>query len=163
MASNFIDWEDSRVFHASEWIGIGKIYPEDIQYIKDAKKEVLSIPQQFQHDYLPPSELPVAQFVARLLPDISNEKISVKPAAWFSHENPATDPYILLTRPIPNPKFLGTLQNAFGQAWFNGSKSVVDSRFNNGKDRFPLWVITLWLQLSKLSSSQADWKRTYNW
>ena len=64
MASNIIDLEDSRVFHASEWIGIGKTYPEDIQYIKDAKKELLSI-LQLQHDYLPPSELLVAQFVVR--------------------------------------------------------------------------------------------------
>ena len=65
MASNIIDLEDSRVFHASEWIGISKTYPEDIQYIKDAKKELLSILQQLQHDYLFPSELPVAQFVVR--------------------------------------------------------------------------------------------------
>ena len=96
MASNvIIDFDDNRIFHASEWIGVGKNYPtgNSKPYIEDTKRQVLSVPEQFQH-YSPPPELPVAQFVACTLPEISNEIISVKPATWFSHENPTTDPHI---------------------------------------------------------------------
>ena len=84
MAPNIL--EDNRIFHASEWIGIGKNYLTDDSkpYIKDAKEKVLSVPQQLQHDLFPPSELPVAQFVARQLPEILNEIISVKPATCTS-------------------------------------------------------------------------------
>jgi hypothetical protein len=55
MAPNTIVLDDNRIFHASEWIGIGKSYPtcNNEPYIEDAKKEVLSVPQQLQHDYFP--------------------------------------------------------------------------------------------------------------
>ena len=59
-------------------------------------------------------------------------------------------------------------QDVFGQAWFDGSKSVADLRFNYGKDRFPLWDITLCMAtivkdilatLSYTTRSIVGWKQ----
>ena len=44
MASNHvvIDLDDNRIFHASDWIGVGKNYPTGNSklYIEDAKRQV---------------------------------------------------------------------------------------------------------------------------
>ena len=83
MASNItaIDFaiDNNRTTHASEWIGVNKNYPttrNSKPYIgvSDSKRqlEVLSVLPHFQHDYFPPPtpKLTVAQFAARLLPEI---------------------------------------------------------------------------------------------
>ena len=53
---------------------------------------------------------------------------------------PVTDTECLRTQPVPQEKVLDQLLKDFGQAWFDGAKSVVDPRFNDGHDRLPLWT-----------------------
>jgi hypothetical protein len=68
-----------------------------------------------------------------------------------------------MNRPIPPPTFLANLKKELGQAWFDGAKSIVDHRFNNSMDCFPLWVITVWRMLSDAAGMQTTWRRGYQW
>ena len=90
--------------------------------------------------FFPSSDLPVTKLLEFTLPKTSNGITGAKTKAWFSSEAPVTDTECLQTRPIPQEKILDQLLKDFGQAWFDGTKSVVDPRFNDGCDRLPLWT-----------------------
>lgn len=158
------DTEDNLIFCASEWIGTEKIYPSTApQFIRNARATVLALPEEFRV-LIPKAALPVTRLIALHIPEISNEIISVKATAWFSNDIPGSNvTAILQTRPIPNREHLRSLEAAFGQAWFNGSKSIIDSRYNDGRDRLPLWSLTLWEIMSEIHMQQAKWKRSYLW
>ena len=68
-----------------------------------------------------------------------------------------------MSRPIPPKHFLERLENEIGQAWFDGAKSVVDTRFNNSSDRLPLWVITFWKRMAEVVEKQETWRKTFSW
>lgn len=159
-----IDLSDSRPFRDSDWIGVGKKYPKDAPtYIEAALERVLTVPEHYKRQ-LPKPDTPILHFLTTNLPKISGELLVMKPAMWFSHNAPATDPTCLLTRPIPNANFLKSLENVIAQqAWFDGSKSIADPRYNDGRDRLPLWSITFWRSMSVIVSRQSAWKRSYLW
>ena len=82
---------------------------------------------------------------------MSSELISIKTALWFNSEllNIPMDS-TLLRQSIPSPDFIKQLEDASGQAWFDGAKSVVDQWFNDGMDHLPLWIISYWEGDSKV-------------
>ncbi|GLB37775.1 hypothetical protein LshimejAT787_0408260 [Lyophyllum shimeji] len=164
MANDILDLDELPQFIESEWIGVGKKYPQkDVPfYISWAKAERLEIPQAYLH-HLPPVDLPVEKFLLFKLPSQSNEIIATKAAAWFSHDEPKIDIIGLLSWPVPPRSFLDNLEAAFGQAWFDGSRSIVDHRFNDSTHRLPLWAITLWSRMADIIQKQATWRRSLQW
>jgi hypothetical protein len=68
-----------------------------------------------------------------------------------------------MDRPGPPLSFLANLEKDLGQAWFDGAKSIVDHRFNNSMDCFPLWVVAFWRMLSDIVRMQTTWRRGYQW
>ena len=68
-----------------------------------------------------------------------------------------------MSRPVPPKHFLEKLENEIGQAWFDGAKSVVDPRFNNGTERLPLWVLTFWKRMVEIIKKQETWQKTISW
>ena len=49
------------------------------------------------------------------------------------------------------------LDKAFGQAWFDGVRSIADPRYNGGADRLPLWIITYWKDAAAKLKLQEEW------
>lgn len=76
---------------------------------------------------------------------------------WFSKDMPCTDVRCLLGRPIPSKVFLAALNKIFGQAWLNGSKYIINWRYNDGRDRLPPWTLTFcqWQRLRRLPRSMS--------
>ena len=50
-----------------------------------------------------------------------------------------------------------------GQAWLDGTFSIVDQRFNDGKDRLPLEALTYWREMSKVVSMRTVWCKCEHW
>ena len=59
--------------------------------------------------------------------------------------------------------FLRDLEKEFGQAWFDGARSIVDHRFNNSTERFPLWVLSFWWKLSETVATRNNWQKGCQW
>ena len=152
---NFID---------NDWIGRGKQYPKiNTPYeVLWAREDRLKIPEPHLNHF-PPPNLPVVQFLKHKLPPQSAEIITTKAQAWFHCDMPTTDIKVILKRPIPPATFLHDLENKFGQAWFDGARSIVDHRFNNSTDRFPMWVLTFWRRLSETVATRDNWRKGLQW
>ncbi|KAH7904197.1 hypothetical protein BJ138DRAFT_1107029, partial [Hygrophoropsis aurantiaca] len=69
----------------------------------------------------------------------------------------------LKTRSIPSDDFLSKLYATSGQAWLDGAQSIIDPRYNEGRDRLPLWSVNLWRRLSLTIRAQSTWRNCDNW
>ena len=164
MDHDFLNLADAPPFIEKDWINAGKQYPiQNTPYeVQWARDQLLEVPTTFLH-HLPARDLPVTEFLRAKLPHQSSQIITTKARTWFNHDAPTTDVRILMNRPIPPPTFLANLEKELGQAWFDGAKSIVDHRFNNSMDRFPLWVVAVWRMLSDAVGMQTTWRRGYQW
>ena len=165
MDHDILDLASVPPFIEKDWIGIGKQYPKtntphEVQW---AKEERLEIPELVHLKHIPAPNLPVTQFLTYELPPQSAEIITTKAQSWFHRDLPTNNIHELLKRPIPPTAFLRDLETEFGQAWFNGAKSIVDHRFNNSTERFPLWVLTFWRKLSEMVTTQSNWRKGCQW
>ena len=152
-------------FFEKDWIGRGKIYDQTKlpAFVTIAKSKVLEIPQSLAIPF-PKATLSVEDFLTYDLPRVSAELISIKTDLWFSIDPPKTlVDNAILSRWIPSLEFLSQLEKSFGQAWFNGAKSVVDPRFNEGRDRLPLWIITYWREIAWCKELQSIWVASMSW
>ena len=141
-----------------------KQYPKtDTPYeVLWAREDRLKVPD-LHLKHLPAPNLPVIQFLEHELPPQSAEIITTKAQSWYHCDMPTTDIHVLLKRPIPPAAFLHDLEKEFGQAWFDGARSIVDHRFNNSTDCFPLWVLTFWRKLSETVATRSNWRKGCQW
>ena len=160
-----IDLDDDIPFIENEWIGQRKKYTEVPAFVRWRKDKDMEIPLAFvKHANFPSSNLSVVEFLAVNLPRVSSEIISSKVERWFSKDPPSIlDVQILFGRSILSPAFLTRLEEAVGQAWLDGAKSIVDWRFNDGTDRLPLWIVTFWREAERLNGIQSMWKQSEKW
>lgn len=79
---------------------------------------------------------------------------------WFSKATPNLDVTSFFTRPIPAKSFLDSLGSSFGQAWLDGSKSIVDQQYNDG---LPLWALAFWQKMVGIVEKQVLWRRSCRW
>jgi hypothetical protein len=158
-----IDLTTDLPFHPSVWIGVGKEFSESLPLeVLDEKQKILEIPKFFHHS-LPPPSTRVCEFIRWALPFQSGDPGFHVSTEWFSNENPHTDPSILLARSIPPRSILEGLNATVGQVWLDGGRSIVDPRFNNGTERFPFWVLSLWNEAQKSIQYQNEWRRSDRW
>ena len=153
-------------FVEKEWIGKGRKYDwaELPAFVTNARREIMAIPQNFyQGSGLPNPNISVIEFLSKNLPHISAELIHSKTNTWFSTNEPNIGYDILLSRSVPSGDFIKKLDAASGQAWFDGAKSVVDHRFNNGRDRLPLWIISFWKEVARCQGLQSLWNESISW
>ncbi|KAJ7433925.1 hypothetical protein B0H11DRAFT_1758325 [Mycena galericulata] len=159
--------EDPPPFTPEVFIGQQKKFPsgdaDDPQSrgARAALAQVLAVPNDITHQ--PHADLPIAEFVALELPEQSRAFVLTKPRAWYSPDLPTTDIACLMSRPIPPMDFLANLEKEAGQAWFDGCQSILDPRYNDGCDRFPLWVVTFWKDMGSLWRAQWTWQTSVGW
>lgn len=89
---------------------------------------MLQIPAAY-HSVLPPNDLTVTQFLQLSLPKLC-QKTNISLQLGFSDDEPDNlhDPETLYNITILSADALHQLEKDFGQAWFDGSKSVMDKR-----------------------------------
>jgi len=84
--------------------------------------------------------------------------------AWFSCKEPSAVSHKdtfknVMQRTIPSRDFINKLDQELGQQWLDGKRSIVDPRYNHV--RYPLWVLTIWREISLLINKQKDWREAY--
>ena len=160
---NLYDIDTLPPFIRTDWISTGKRFTSNLpQHVLAEKQRLLKIPEHYS-THFPPPTVPVAQFIELNLPVQSTEIIMTSTSLWFSKEPAHDNIRILLNRPIPSTEFLTDLDGAFGQAWLDGAQSIVDWRYNDGRERFPLWVMSLWKKTGEIIKQQSLWKRGCHW
>ncbi|KAI0664773.1 hypothetical protein C8Q70DRAFT_904467 [Cubamyces menziesii] len=151
------EWKDT------DWIMQNKKYPavDTPPPVLAARRQVLAIPPD-QASLLPAPHIPVSQLLRLDLPSQPARLTFEKASKAFSQELP-TDTLVGITwsRPIPPPPFLKDLESAFGQAWFDGAQSIVDSRYK--QSRLPLHALTYWSEMSMTLMKKATWRKAVVW
>ena len=159
---DIIDLDTDSPFHPSVWIGVGKEFSDSLpQEVHNEKEKILEVPETF-HNLLPPPTTHIYDFIRWDLPFQSGGLSFHVTTEWFSNDDPHTDPQILLARSIPPRSVLKDLDMAVGQVWLDGSRSIVDPRFDR-TERFPLWVLSLWNKVQKLIQCQNEWRKSVRW
>ncbi|KAJ6573789.1 hypothetical protein DFH09DRAFT_915806 [Mycena vulgaris] len=155
---------DDAPFDPAAYIRKGKKFPtKNIpDAVASALAQVLKLPA-VQASLIPDPNLPVATFLELPLPKKSSAIIFSETTSWFSTDAPTTSLECLLDRPIPPRQFLDELSSAVGQVWFDGCNSIVDQRYNDGRDRLPLSALTLWKELLRVVDHQRLWKQSQGW
>jgi hypothetical protein len=161
---NHEDLDSLPPFNAREWIGVRKKYvlSEIPLQVHFQMRQQLVIPHAHLAHF-PAVDLPVVKFIKLQLPVQSTEIITTTTKTWFSKDIPNLDTTTFFTRPIPVKTFLDSLASSFGQAWLDGSQSIVDQRYNDGRDRLPLWALAFWQKMAEIVEKQVLWKRSYRW
>lgn len=160
-----IELDDDVIFVENEWINQGEKNTNVPPFVRWKKDKDMEIPLSFlQCIKFPNPDISVNEFLAYELPRVSSEIISNKVAKWFSQEPPSIlNMQILLKRSIPSSTFLTQLEEASGQAWLDGAKSVVDWRINDGAGCLPLWIVMFWREVERLNRIQLMWKQSLKW
>ncbi|KAJ6583861.1 hypothetical protein DFH09DRAFT_1308580 [Mycena vulgaris] len=162
MAELIID--SHHPFVPADWIGTGKQYSGDLPFeVINAKNVAFELPAEWAGKLMPARNLPVMKFSELKLPRHSSELAYGESQLWFSNDEPTMDISLLGHRSIPPSHVLDLLGRKSGQAWLNGAKSISDPRNNEGADRFPLWILTLWQNMLLLIEQQAGWRRSIQW
>ncbi|KAJ3817168.1 hypothetical protein F5880DRAFT_1618539 [Lentinula raphanica] len=152
-------------FEPNEWIERGRSYDTAPLYVLLAREERERVPALFQKLY-PSSSLSFDSFIHFPLPKCSYSLSSYSPGKWFSKEPPVPRSEgelwkLLYARPLPTSRELETLHSAFGQQWLDGAQSICDPRINSGKDRYPLWFLTVWLDMLSFTEIQTSLKKAH--
>jgi hypothetical protein len=160
-----IDTFEASLFNPAEWIGTGKKYKDLPGCVTLAAQEAMAIPSDIR-DTLPRQDEPILDFIQRTLPVKSNGINTFPMHAWFSCKEPSTvsnedTPKNIMRRTVPSQDFINKLEREFGQQWFDGKQSIVDPRYNQGHDRYPFWVLTVWREILSLINKQKDWREAY--
>ncbi|KAF8167513.1 hypothetical protein B0H34DRAFT_854442 [Crassisporium funariophilum] len=160
-----INLDDDTPFVENNWIGQRKKYTDVPAFVRWKHDKDLEIPPtSIKCANFPEPDLTVNEFITFNLPRISSEIISNKVGMWFSKDAPnILNAQTVIDRSVPSPVFLNRLKEAAGQAWLDGAKSIIDWRFNDGADRLPLWIITFWKEVKRLTKIQSAWNQSLKW
>ena len=164
MDNNIIDLDEPPTFRREEWIGQNKAYSrKDLPYfVIDACTKALAIPSREMTKF-PAQNISVTDLLKKFLPPRSSALITSKPSTWFSKEKPHSNLDCLVDRPIPSDDFLDKLNDDTGQAWLDGAQSIIDQRFNDGRDRLPLFAVTYWREMSRVVRARTAWMKCERW
>ena len=146
-----------------EWIGIGKKYPvfgEVPAFIQAARSRTLAMPPACSA-YIPSQQMSITDLLKATLPVQSSALIMHSAAGAFSKEEPNEDLTCLETRPIPPKDWLSELERDFGQAWFDGARSINDKRFKDS--RLPLCALSYWKEMGIVIKKRAIWQAADQW
>lgn len=160
-----MDLEDSDsdcAFHPGDWIEQGKSYKDVPTYVAKALVKITQLPPAFD-SLLAHRDTPVLEFIKQDLPKQSSKLTTTPITAWFSRQSPMGSTHditlnMVTRRTVPSKHVLLEIERALGQEWFDGCKSIVDPRYNQGTERLPFWILSLWRRFASMAEKQSDWK-----
>ena len=153
----------NNIFVPSQWIGKGQPYPADPpDYLSKAYEDAFAIPTDSKR-LLPGSMTSIYELVSKKIPQESSTIVAAKSDRWFSPDTPTTELSLLLDRPLPPRYILEDLRRISTQKWLDGMQSVRDPRHNHGTERFPLYALTFWEALLKVTKGARSWRLATAW
>jgi len=156
------DIDNPPAFKREDWIGKRKKITDVPIFVLDACTDAFTIPTEHKHHF-PPKNITVSELLKWDLPSQSSAFIPTKAETWFSQDPPRGRPDRFIARPMPNDAFLDKLIRLNRQAWLDGAQSFVDTRYNDGEDRGPLWLVEYWKEMNRIIKGRAKWKKCENW
>jgi hypothetical protein len=129
-------------------------------YILAARSEVLAIPAAYAA-FIPDARLSISDLLKANLPVQSSALITTAASRAFCKDEPNEDLACLAVRHIPPRTWLQQLEVAFGQAWFDGARSIQDERFKSS--RLPLWVVSFWKGMADALEKRSAWQAAAEW
>ena len=144
------------------WICAGKTYPssDTPAFILAERLELIQIPSAYISS-IPDKQLSIIDLLKYPLLPQSSVLILQTGSSSYSDEMPNKNLECLLTWPIPLKSWLQALEAAFGQAWFDGKRSIIDFWFK--QSQLPWWVLSYWKEMSEALERRAHWKKTEEW
>ncbi|TEB35304.1 hypothetical protein FA13DRAFT_1787940 [Coprinellus micaceus] len=130
--SEVIDVESDDIFIESEWIGVGRSYPNSPPpHVIQARNLKLAIPEH-EKALLLKGHKTVKELHAFALPPQSGELLFWAIGSWFSDHQPTVDTMEdVLKRPIPSNDHIARMERHFNQAWIGGAKSSQQSKLQS--------------------------------
>ncbi|KAK7058169.1 hypothetical protein R3P38DRAFT_3547667 [Favolaschia claudopus] len=155
------DDETIEQWNPAVWIGQGKRYENVPAYVDSARRRVLTLPSNAAA-MLPPTTLPISQFLLYNLPPVSQINDAVDLETTYTFEDPTPDLEGLLRfLAIPSRRLVNQLVDGFGQAWFDGRKSIHTTL--NPEIAYPFWILTFWRDMLDATEAKARWLRAERW
>ena len=159
-----IDLDTSPSLDLTQWIRQQKTYDTrtlPFQVI-EACTAATRLPDD-HHVLIPSPDLSVHDYLSVNLPVLLASIVTLKPGCWFITDTPDKEFSYLFSRPFPPPSAIQRLRAAFGQAWIDGAKSIIDPRFNDGRDWLPLWTLSYWQVISNTVQACSLWNGCKDW
>ena len=154
--------EDKPLPQPEKWIGRGLQWPEAYDKVPDELKDIynerMKIPVEYEIIHDP--EEKVSAFLTRDFRRQGNELTHLHPSRYFSNHPPTTLPDSDDNTTLPCASLLSALKEWSGQALLTGAQSVMNPHNHR---RYPLWVVTYWLQVQFVLTLQAKWKSSREW
>ncbi|KAK0499170.1 hypothetical protein EDD18DRAFT_1377074 [Armillaria luteobubalina] len=144
----------------SDWINVGKKYIDVPKTVTCEREQLLRIPSSYE-SILPSNEIPVTQFLRLSLPNLCQNS-HTSSELGFSDDEPDSLPENFYDISVPSKETLDWLENDFGEAWFNGSRSVKDER-DSLSWRHPFWVLTYFTFMRQACMAFSDWSEAMKW
>ncbi|KAJ7150342.1 hypothetical protein C8R46DRAFT_1358417 [Mycena filopes] len=158
------DEEDQQLLNwdPSQWISRGKVYRDVPAIVEAARRRILRIPASFTAN-LPPKSLSITQLLEFPFPPIDTTSDRMDDdTARYSDEEPTRDiEEMLAFILVPTRSDLRHFLTEFGQAWFDGKKSLRTS-INPGI-AFPFWVLSYWAEILDASEARECWSEAASW
>ncbi|KAJ7677295.1 hypothetical protein B0H14DRAFT_3684172 [Mycena olivaceomarginata] len=126
-----------------EWILNGKRYHDVPPVVEFARRDVLQILGSFAQNR-PSKTMSITQLLRTDLPPMSSGVDGMDiDFDFFDYTEPAKDiEDILFFLALPTRAMLATMNQEFGQAWFDGKKLI--RTWINPDVAYPFWVLTYW-------------------
>ncbi|KAJ7433411.1 hypothetical protein FB451DRAFT_1419699 [Mycena latifolia] len=144
---------------STEWIACGKEYRNIPPIVEAARRSILKIPPSLINN-LPSKTLSIAELLGFELPLICEPMDDG--TEWFSEETASPNVEELIPfLAVPTCGVVQHLLNKFGQAWFDGKKTI--RTCINPEIIFPFWVLTYWVKILDASDAKDRWIRAASW
>ncbi|KAJ7163961.1 hypothetical protein C8R43DRAFT_946774 [Mycena crocata] len=151
----YSDNEADRGWNPGEWISAGKIYHDVPDVVEAARRNLLQIPTSFINN-LPSKTMSISQLLRCDLPPRSdNVDIDVDWGFFAPTKHTADIEDILMFLVLPTRSTLDCMVETFGQAWFDGNKSIHISL--NPDIAFPFWALTYWREMLEVCEARDTW------
>lgn len=161
-----LEQDEQREFDAKVWIGQGKAWKDPPMHVINARIRDFALCDEWKFT-IPSDEALVGDFVNLDFPSASDAFNFTQTSAWLSKDRPEKPTKSLLkrlmSRSVPPADLLNKLEEASKQGWLDGMRSIVDPRFNNGRDRLPLQTLTLWRKMVRLLDVRREWATALLW
>ncbi|KAJ7127909.1 hypothetical protein C8R44DRAFT_873680 [Mycena epipterygia] len=152
----------STVWDPHEWISKGKTYHDVPPVVQVERRNLLNIPASFTKN-LPSKTMSISQLLRHDLPPCSDSVDSMDiDLEFFTDASPIKDVEdVLLFLALPTRTMLESMVQAFGQAWFDGRKSI--HTWLNPELALPFWTLTYWGKMLDACESRDAWLRADVW
>ncbi|KAJ7291984.1 hypothetical protein C8J57DRAFT_1212398 [Mycena rebaudengoi] len=158
------DLDLAALWDPAHWIACGKRYSDLPPIVEVARRNVVQTPTSIQR-LLPPKSISILQLLCFDLPPVVDDELAMDiDHETYSDTEPTSDldiAEILAFLALHNRRMLNQIVDTFGQAWFDGKKSISVSF--NPEVVYPFWVLTYWGTMLDACEARDKWVVAQSW